>query len=411
MADDDLGEILFPRIGQQVRYHGAAGQGDGVGAEFLRQAQAAGQAVAGGVWQGGVGGGFQMDDGPGHAQPFREAAAVADQRVAAGMVDADQNAVAGRPGAGNGVRLHVVAQLGIDALGGAAQGEFAQGGEVAGGEIMRQRAARGAGQVDFTGVQALDQVVRGEVDQFDFIGGVDDAIGHGFAHPDAGDLRHDVVEACDMLDVEGGVDVDAGGEQVFDIGIALRVAAAGGVGVGELIDQGQGWAAGEQGVEVHFVQRLALIGDVAAGHGGQAGQQGFGFGPAMGFHHADDDIDAVALTALGGEQHGVGFADAGGGAEEEVQLAAPVGAGGFQQGLWRGAAVTVGHGAWLRSFGRGIQSQVQSQHIDPPFTQQPQQRFLGMGGDQGGDGIIGQMPGFGHPGDLEGGGGGGDMRV
>ena len=42
-----------------------------------------------------------------------------------------------------------------------------------------------------------------------------------------------------MLDVERGADVDAGGEQLLDVQVALGVAAAGRVGVGELVDQHQ----------------------------------------------------------------------------------------------------------------------------------------------------------------------------
>ena len=42
----------------------------------------------------------------------------------------------------------------------------------------------------------------------------------------AGDLRHHVVEAVDVLDVERGVDVDAGVEQLLDVLPALGVARA-----------------------------------------------------------------------------------------------------------------------------------------------------------------------------------------
>ena len=88
-------------------------------------------------------------------------------------------------------------------------------------------------------------------------------VGHGLAHADARDLRDDVVEALDVLDVEGGVDVDAGGQQLLDVQIALGVAAAGRVGVGELVDQHELRAAREDGVEVHLLERLALVVDAA----------------------------------------------------------------------------------------------------------------------------------------------------
>ena len=51
------------------------------------------------------------------------------------------------------------------------------------------------------------------------------------------DLRDDIVQAFDVLDVERRVDVDARGQQLFDIVIALGVPAARRVGVGELVDE------------------------------------------------------------------------------------------------------------------------------------------------------------------------------
>ncbi len=57
-----------------------------------------------------------------------------------------------------------------------------------------------------------------------------------------------------MLDVDGGDDVDAGVEELFDVLPAFRVAAAGDVGVGQLVDEGEGGAAGQDGVDVHLLE-------------------------------------------------------------------------------------------------------------------------------------------------------------
>jgi hypothetical protein len=46
---------------------------------------------------------------------------------------------------------------------------------------------------------------------------VEDLVRHGFAHADMGDLRHDVVQALDVLDIDGRIDVDAVGQQLLDI--------------------------------------------------------------------------------------------------------------------------------------------------------------------------------------------------
>ena len=142
-------------------------------------------------------------------------------------------------GPGDGARLHVLEQLLVDALGRAPQGQLAQGREVGGREIVLERALGLLGNVDLAFLEALDQVVGRQVDELDGVGAVEDGVGHGLAHAHARDLRHDVVQALDVLDVDGGVDVDAGVQQLLDVLVALGMPAAGDVGVGELVDQDQ----------------------------------------------------------------------------------------------------------------------------------------------------------------------------
>ena len=104
---------------------------------------------------------------------------------------------------------------------------------------MLERALGLLRHVDLALLQALDQVVGREVDKLDGVGAVEDRVRHGLAHADAGDLRHHVVQALDVLDVERGVDVDALAQELLDIEIALGMPAAGGIGMGELIDERQ----------------------------------------------------------------------------------------------------------------------------------------------------------------------------
>ena len=154
-------------------------------------------------------------------------------------------------------------KLVVDALGGAAQRQLAQRRQVARREVVLERALGLLRDIDLALLQPLDQVVRREVDELDVVGAVEDRVRHGLAHADAGDLRDDVVQALDVLDVERGVDVDAGGQQLLDIEIALGMAAARRVGVGELVDQDELRPAREDGVEVHLLERAALVVDAA----------------------------------------------------------------------------------------------------------------------------------------------------
>ena len=82
-----------------------------------------------------------------------------------------------------------------------------------------------------------------------------DRVGHRLPLVDAGDPLDDVVERLEVLDVDRGDDVDARVEQLVDVLPALLVAAAGHVGVGELVDERDRRPAGEDGVDVHLLER------------------------------------------------------------------------------------------------------------------------------------------------------------
>jgi hypothetical protein len=188
---------------------------------------------------------------------------------------------------------------------------------------VQQRAFGLVRNIDLAFAQALDEIVRRDVDQLDRIGAIEDGIRDGFAHPDAGDLRDDVVEALDVLDVHGGIDVDAMAEDFLDVEITLGMAAARRVGVSEFVDQHDLGAQRDDGIEVHFLDGLAAIGHRFAGDDRQPLEQRLGLLASMGFHHADDHIGAVLAFGAGVLEHFIGLADARSGADEYAQLAEP----------------------------------------------------------------------------------------
>ncbi len=264
--------------------------------------------------------GFDVHRGPGRLQAVGHPLGMAHHVGAAGIAaDAGEHALAGRPRAGDRVRLHVADHLVVDPLRGAAQCQFAQCRQVAGREIVADRALGLVRHVDLAVAQPLDQVLRRQVDQLDVVGLVDDRVRHRLAHADAGDARDDIVQAFDVLDIERGVDVDAGGDQFLDIHVAFGMPAAGRVGVCQFIDQGQLRTARQQRVEIHLRQRAPAILHWSARDDFQAVEQRLGFSAPVGLDHADDDIDAFLEARACGGEHLVGLADAGRGAEEELQ--------------------------------------------------------------------------------------------
>ena len=211
---------------------------------------------------------------------------------------------------------------------------------------MLQRALGLLGDIDLALFQPLDQVVGREVDQLDGVGAIEHLVRHGLAHPHMRDLRDHVVEAFDVLDVDGGVDVDPMGQQFLDVEIAFGMTAAWGVGMGEFVDKGDLRPPRDQRVEVHLVERLILVGEPPPRQYFEALQKRFGFSPAMGLDHTNDDIRAGLLPGMGALQHLVGLADARRGADEDLELAgtAFLAPGRFQKGFRRGALFRIAAG-------------------------------------------------------------------
>jgi hypothetical protein len=139
---------------------------------------------------------------------------------------------------------------------------------------------------------------------------------------DARDLRNDVVQALDVLDIERGVDVYPRREQLRHVQIALGMAAALRVGVGQFVHQHQLGPALEDGVEVHFGDDVPLIEGALLWDGLKAFGQGIGFDAAVGFDNADDDVDAFEPALARLDKHFVGFSHAGRGAQVDLELAA-----------------------------------------------------------------------------------------
>src|SRR2546427_501283 len=146
-------------------------------------------------------------------------------------------------------------RLTVSAPSGSAQRELAQGDEVALAKEVPDGLLRLVGHVDLAVPEALEQIVGRQVDQLDLVGLLEDRVRHRLAHDDPGDLRDDVVEALDVLDVHGRIDVDAGVEELDHVLPPFGVARARRVGMRQLVDEDQGGTASERAVEGEFGQR------------------------------------------------------------------------------------------------------------------------------------------------------------
>ena len=80
----------------------------------------------------------------------------------------------------------------------------------------------------------------------------------------------------------------------------------------------------EDRVEIHLGEQVALVVDSPPRDHLEAVEQRLGLAPPMRLDHADDDIDAVLAPGLRRKQHLVGLADAGRGAEKNLQPPPPL---------------------------------------------------------------------------------------
>ena len=322
-ADDDARRVARARVGENLLGDVPAAERDRDAAELFGEPQGAQDPVALGVGQALQARRLDVHRRPVALHPRGDARARTDGalRVRSGA-DADHDPLGDRPRRLDALVGPVLAHLPVDALRGAAQRHLAERDQVALAEEVLQRARRRLGHVDLAFVQALDQLVRREVDELHLVRVVEHVVGHRLPDADAGDLADDVVEALEMLDVHRRVDVDAGVQELLDVLPALGVARTGRVGVGELVDDDQAGFAREGGVEVELLQLHAAVGDALARQDLQPLEERRGLLPPVGLDQADDDVDALVALLARGREHRVGLADAGAGAEEDPQLAA-----------------------------------------------------------------------------------------
>ncbi len=193
------------------------------------------------------------DDDPGCVQPGSQAACGAHhlfrQRIGA---DADQQALAAGPGPFDGVLLEIIDHLVVDPVGGAPERQLAQRRQIAEAEETLGGALGAVGQVNLAFIQPFDEFGRRQIDQQHVVGTAENRVGHTLAHRNTGDLGDDIGQAFQMLDVQRRPDVDAGGNQLLDILIALRMAARLGIAVRQFVDDDDLRAACKCCIQIEF---------------------------------------------------------------------------------------------------------------------------------------------------------------
>jgi hypothetical protein len=324
-AGDDLRDVPAAGVGQDILGRPAAAlDDDRFAAQLLRQPQVGFHARPIRLGIADMARRLHVESRPPGAQGAGQPPGAADEPLGKRFgADADQQPVTGGPGLPDAFRGHVASHLGIHALGGVPQGQLAQRQEVAFAEEAVLGMPRLIRQVDLPLLEAHQQVIRWKIHQLHLVRPLQERVRHILAHHHAGDLGHHVPQALQVLDVEGGVDINARVQQLHHVLPALLVAGAFHIGVGQLIHEDEGRPAAEGGLQVEFREKQPAVRELLPRQRLQALQQGGGFLPAVGLHHADHHIQALGAPLLGFREHGVGLPHAGSRSEEDLQFGAP----------------------------------------------------------------------------------------
>ncbi|MDQ0622427.1 hypothetical protein QFZ39_001637 [Paraburkholderia graminis] len=210
----------------------------------------------------------------------------------------------------------------VDAIGRTSQGKLAQRNQIAFAKEVAHRALGLLREIHLAVAHAIEQFLGGQIDQRDFVGAIEHAVGHGLPHANAGDLPHHVVQTFEVLNVDGRVDVDAGVEQFIHVLPALQMPRALHVRMREFVDEYQLRLAGQRRVEVELAELATAIFDVRERQHVETFEQRRRFATPMRFGDADHHVRTFVATATRRLQHRIRLADARRCAEENLQLAA-----------------------------------------------------------------------------------------
>ena len=244
---------------------------------------------------------------------------VASCRVA---VNQHHHALRRRPDFVDAVLVHVIGQIVIDSCGGLPQGHLAQRREVAGTEEVLQRLLRPLWRIDLSLAQTLDEGVRGQINKLD-VGIFEDTIRDRLPDLDPDNPRDDVLQAVEVLDVQGGDDIDPGISQKLHILVALGAGRPGHVRVRQFIYQDDLRLAGEDRIHVHIFEDDAPVRQPRPGDDVEITDLRLGIGSSVGLNKADHNIVAFRLEPAPLVEHGVGLANTRRGAEKDPQRSAP----------------------------------------------------------------------------------------
>ena len=174
--------------------------------------------------------------------------------------DRDDYTLTCLPGLGDPVIGAVFGKRGVHLIGEPQQRQLTQRRQIACPEVVTQRRSHLFRRVNIAVNHPAPQCLRRDVHELNLLGAPHHRIGDGLALHDSGDLFDYVVQAFQMLHVDGGQHIDPGVQDLVDILPALGIPATRCIGVCHLVDEYQRWLPGQHRIDIQLVHERAAVG-------------------------------------------------------------------------------------------------------------------------------------------------------
>jgi len=177
--------------------------------------------------------------------------------------------------------------------------------------------------VDIAVAHALAQRLRRDVHELNVGCAVKDTVGNRFAHRDAGYLLDHVLDALDVLHVEGRDHVNAGVTDLLDVLPALLMGRPRDVGVRQLVDQCHLRVARDQGLDVHVGEHRSPVPELESWQHFQAADGLNRPRSLVRLDEPDDDVNPPRAKLVALAQHCEGLARPRRRPQVDLELATP----------------------------------------------------------------------------------------
>jgi hypothetical protein len=243
------------------------------------------------------------------------------------------------------IPLEILEECLLGLIGEKPKGQLTQRGEVVGARAIVECLWNLLGWVDVAMQHPAAELIGRGVDELDLVRLAHDPVRHSFTNLSISDALDDILNALEVLDIDGCNDIDPRIEQ-FDhvLPAFLRSRRSRHIGVGKLVDQHDLWVSGKYAIEVHLFKHSSSMLNHPAGNDLKISEARLGHGPTVAFVEADDDVRAAVAAAMAFVEHRDGLSDPGRCAEIDAKAASA-----FHQVL---GGSDIAHGSHIRSVKR-----------------------------------------------------------